>query len=79
MKQLRVIALPFFHFTCTSNPEIQCRHIKTQIKTRHQPHQEASDGAGAPQELPRGGHVKDQGGKTEAGKGLKDCLFLLAL
>lgn len=71
MKQLRVIALPFFHFTSTSNPEIQCRHIKTQIKTRHQLQQEAPDGAGAPEELPCGGCVKDQGWKTETGKGLR--------
>jgi len=82
VKQLCVIALSFSHFTCTTNPETQHRHIKTHTETRQQPHQVACDDAGASQELLQDRLVKDWGGKNRSRERVKIsfcCLLFSSL
>lgn len=79
MKQLCVIALSFFHFTCTTNPEIQHRHIKTHTEIRRQPHQAACDDADACQDLPQDRLVKDWGGKNRSRERVFSCLLFSSL
>ncbi|XP_071288830.1 LIM domain-binding protein 2-like [Agelaius tricolor] len=44
--RLCVIALFFFHLTCTTNPEIQHRYFKAHARTSQQPPQVVCDGSG---------------------------------
>lgn len=77
MKQLCAIALCFFHLTSTSSPEIQSRYSghRSDLPSAAPKAGSCLGGAGAPQELQHGGCVKDQGVKTETGRGLTRLFF----